>query len=393
MKTKYNLAFLSILMYLGLNAGIVDVTYNTGSGSSWSQAQKAAFERAAKHWTDVLTPNHDIRVNAYLHNLYVFHGSNDSSWFRVLGYASADQLYRDFPSSDPQFVANTFYHAALAQKLNGNAISSSTLPYHITIHMNSSQKWYFGELFSGIGPKEYDFTTVVLHELAHGLGFSSSARYDSTLSAPVYNAATPYSMDRFVYKNLGAVDMTSLPASGSSTTSFLTSNSLYFKGSEASSQNGGNRPKIYAPSSWVQGSSLSHWDLGYFGSLNKDKLMEPQAGFANSHFFRQVGKVTRGFMSDIGWDVTMSVNENSIAKRIKLFPNPSVSNLNIYIDDDVGKYQLRIRSITGKVCYENEISGNQIAIPIENWNSGVYTVELINSKTGSAQHQKFIKTN
>ena len=121
--------------------------------------------------------------------------------------------------------------------------------------------------------------------------------------------------------------------------------------------------------------------------------MEPQTNFANSHFFRQVGKRTRGFMNDIGWDVLMSVDENVLAKNIKVFPNPTAHELNIYIDNDVGSLQLSIHSITGRTFYKTKLTGNQIAIPIENWNSGMYTLEILNTKTGDVHYQKFIKTN
>ena len=364
MKTIILFIVISFSSFVELQAGIVDVNYNVSSGSSWKQHEKDAFERAAKHWADVLTPKHNIRVDAYFHDLYTFHGSKDSSWFRVLGYANTASADPNL-TSHPKYIPNTNYATALVEEMAGsNTIWQTPIDYHITIHFNSSQNWYFGEDFSSIGPREYDFTTVVLHELAHGLGFNSSARFDSTLNAPVYNAATPIIMDRFVYKNLGAVDMTSLPASGSNTTSFLTSNSLFFKGSEASSQNGGNRPKIYAPSSWVQGSSLSHWDLGYFGSLNKDKLMEPQAGFANSHFFRQVGKVTRGFMSDIGWDVTMSMNEEQLESFVSVFPNPTSKVLNVQLDDDIGSVRVIVRASDGSVYYLHQFTQKEKCFPL-----------------------------
>lgn len=386
--------FLLILFICGeyqiLRAANFNITFNRNSDNKWNSIAEAAFKRAADHWADVLTPNHEIRVHAYLHDLYTYHGSKDSSWFRVLGYASADD-YLTFNStgSNPKILLNTAYPSALVEKLANQALSG--IIYHITIHMNSSHDWYFGEKFSGIGAKEFDFTTVVLHELAHGLGFSSSARYESLSKAPVYNATTPKIMDRFVYKNIGAVDMTTLPASGSTTTSFLTSNSLYFKGPEASAQNGGSRPKIYAPlDTFIQGSSLSHWDLGYFGSLNNDKLMEPQAGFANSHFFRQAGKVTRGFMSDIGWDVTMSVEEMAAESLVIVYPNPTSSTLSIQFEEDIGSIRVISRTSDGRIYYSNQFSEEGISIPVQSWPSGFYHLEITNLSTGQTNYSKII---
>ena len=242
------LGLLCLLLVTVAQAGSIKVKYSTTAGSSWQQNEIDAFERAAKHWADVLDSPHEIRVHAFYRDLIAANG-NDSSYLNVLGYASANSLHTiTGGGSNPKIIANTYYVSALTEYLVNQPISG--LDYHITINMNKIQgiDWYFGATFSGIGSREYDFTTVVLHELAHGLGFVSSAVYDTLLKAPKYNASIPYSMDRFIYKNLGAVDLTSLPASGSSTTAFLTSNSLFFKGAKASAQNGGNRPKLYAPS-------------------------------------------------------------------------------------------------------------------------------------------------
>jgi len=386
------LSLYCLLLIVVVQAGSIKVNYKTTGGSSWQQNEIDAFERAAKHWAAVLNSPHEIRVDAYYRNLIAANG-NDSSYLGVLGYARANYTGSNFTSTDGKYQANTTYVVALAEKLKGSTYAN--VDYHIVINMNkiNAIKWYFGISFSGIGSREYDFTTVVLHELAHGLGFVSSANLNSTSNLAEYNQAEPHSMDRFIYKNLGAIDMTTLAASGSATHSFLTSNTLYFKGSDASSKKGGLRPQIYAPATWISGSSLSHWHLGSFGPTNKDKLMEPQAGFANRYFFRLVGKVTRGFMNDIGWDVLMSVDENILAKNIKVFPNPSARELNIYIDNDVGSLQLSIHSITGRTFYKTKLTGNQIAIPVENWNNGMYTLEILNTKTGNVHYQKFIKTN
>ena len=43
---------------------------------------------------------------------------------------------------------------------------------------NADAPWYYGT-DANPGPGQYDFVTVVLHELGHGLGFASSAIYES----------------------------------------------------------------------------------------------------------------------------------------------------------------------------------------------------------------------
>lgn len=85
----------------------------------------------------------------------------------VLGSAGADYIVRNFSSAP---LSNTWYVVALANKLAG----SDLVPAGGDITANFSSvfsNWYFGT--DGNTPAgKYDFVSVVLHEIIHGLGFS-----------------------------------------------------------------------------------------------------------------------------------------------------------------------------------------------------------------------------
>jgi hypothetical protein len=72
--------------------------------------------------------------------------------------------------------------------------------------------------------------------------------------------------------------------------------------------NGGERVKIYAPSTWAQGSSYSHLDNDTFRStVNRLMVYSTPSGQA-SH---DPGPVTKGIFKDLGWSLTSGGNGGS----------------------------------------------------------------------------------
>ena len=78
----------------------------------------------------------------------------------------------------------------------------------------------------------------------------------------------------------------------------LTSNSIWFYGSNAMAANGGSPVKIYAPSTWLDGSSYSHLDNTTFGgTVNKLMVYAISSGVS----IHDPGPVTKGLLKDLGW--------------------------------------------------------------------------------------------
>ncbi|MFO1155270.1 MAG: hypothetical protein U1E43_00140 [Rhodospirillales bacterium] len=82
----------------------------------------------------------------------------------VLGQAGPNFFWHNFPGAP---VAGAWYVDALANKHHRAQLDPSP---DIVAQFNSSfPNWHFG---SGPAPAgKYDFTSVVLHEIGHGLGF------------------------------------------------------------------------------------------------------------------------------------------------------------------------------------------------------------------------------
>ena len=64
--------------------------------------------------------------------------------------------------------------------------------------------------------------------------------------------------------------------------------------------NGGNRVKMYAPSTWSEGSSYSHLDYDTFKTTENNMMVYAISyGTANHN----PGPVTKGLLKDLGWNL------------------------------------------------------------------------------------------
>ena len=141
------------------------------AGTTLGQQRLIAFQHAADIWGATLTSSVTIRVGAMFTPLSC---TADSA---VLGSAGAHDIYSDFPGAPK---AATWYPGALASKLAGADQSAPADP-HIVARFNS-RLGLFADCMPGSGfylgldnqaGDRIDLITVLLHELAHGLGFQT----------------------------------------------------------------------------------------------------------------------------------------------------------------------------------------------------------------------------
>ncbi|MBI5835791.1 MAG: T9SS type A sorting domain-containing protein [Candidatus Eisenbacteria bacterium] len=149
------------------------------------------FQHAANIWGGILTSPIAIQVNAKFDPLTC------TATTGVLGSAGPASLVRDFPAAP---FTGTWYHIALANKLAGSDLSAS---YDINATFNSSvggvaclpTGWYYG--VDGNEGSQLELLPVVLHELGHGLGFSTT----TSGSTGNYNSGFPGTFDHFLFDN------------------------------------------------------------------------------------------------------------------------------------------------------------------------------------------------
>jgi cysteine-rich repeat protein len=151
----------------GFNDPTAVVPVGGNPGFTLGEQRLSAFEHAAAIWSDILKSNVEIAVGANFNPL-----TCDAS-SAVLGLAGPETAHRDFVNAP---VPATWYPQALANSLAGVDLDPASndifMAFNSALGTTCSfpKAWYYG-LDGGAAEDEIDLVTVVLHELAHGVGF------------------------------------------------------------------------------------------------------------------------------------------------------------------------------------------------------------------------------
>ncbi|MDB4975195.1 MAG: Protease-associated [Myxococcaceae bacterium] len=157
-----------------LGSGFLDATVvkpvGGNSGTTLGEQRQIALQKAADIWTQLLDSKVPIEIQAFFSEM----GCTDHGG--PIAGASAASLFQ-LPGADGS-ASGPWYHSALANSLAGRDLDPDAPD--ITISINASVdgscsdvlgSFYYG--FDGNHGVKQDFVDIVLHELAHGLGFSS----------------------------------------------------------------------------------------------------------------------------------------------------------------------------------------------------------------------------
>ena len=159
-------------------------------GTTVGQQRLFVFQRAAAIWGSLLKSNVQILVNAKFDPLTCDASSG------VLGSAGPTTVHRDFAGA---IFSGTWYHQALANKLAGSDLSAAQPDINATFNSSVGGAtcltvgWYYG--FDGNEGSQIELFPVVLHELGHGLGFSTTTNGQTGLYLNLFPAV----WDHFLY--------------------------------------------------------------------------------------------------------------------------------------------------------------------------------------------------
>lgn len=322
---------------------------------------------------------------------------------------AAGPLGITFPNGRKDFSlapeSNLWYASCLANSIAG--VEINTGEFDMDIYMNSSTNYYFG-LDGNPGPGQYDFVSVFLHEICHGLGALTVSEINTGIGSYGYLTAAstfplvtsfpfpvlegfPTIWDFHMVNGAGdRITDTLLFANQSSALGDeFESNDLYFAGANAAAANFGNDPKIFAPTSYDDGSSLHHFDESTFPSASGNGLMTPY--ISNQEVNHIPGSILIGALQDIGWSTNVvGLDESTILSKTLVYPNPTSDNISVSWNDEILVEFLSITDLTGKVVLEmDDLFSNSILINTSDLKAGNYIIFLISST--ETQRIKFVK--
>jgi hypothetical protein len=264
-------------------------------GSTLGEQRRIALVYAANIWGRLLNSSQTIVIGVRFEPQFC------DATNATLGATGTNTVHRDFVGS---LVSNTWYPAALANALAGADLAPETDDIGATFNSAIDDGscafpkfWYYG-LDESPPAGAIDFVSIVLHELAHGLGFQTFVDlatgtrlggFDDVFMLWLEDHSTG-----LTYPEMN--DATRVAAS-------TNSGNLHWVGPEVIADGSGlvsgrhpsGHVEMYAPNPLDAGSSVSHFST----SLSPDELMEPSFTGAN----HDVG-LSLAVMQDIGWITT-----------------------------------------------------------------------------------------
>ena len=217
---------------------------------------RPAVQTAVDIWSENFASTVPVNVN-------VKWGSSSS--YGVLASASAKNNFSNFNGAPDKTL---YYASALANALAGRDLDPTSPEIEILITSNAP--WYYGT--DGNCPaRSFDLVSVILHEMGHGLGFVSGNYYDAFSGFGRVDQPTPFDAYAQLPDGRRLADM---PSPSLEAGKAMTSD-LVWSGENAVKANNGIKPKLYTPSTYEPGSSISHLDEATFSQSVDNAVMTP----------------------------------------------------------------------------------------------------------------------
>lgn len=331
---------------------------------------KTAVEYAKGIWEKYLSSSQTIRMKVVWQSLS---GS-------TLAQTSTNRIYRNFLNA-PQ--PNVWYPVALAEALSGKDLNAGD--FEITVTINSGINWYYGT-DARVQAGRYDLATVVLHEIAHGVGFTSSFELTSNATQAQYGqSSSPYVYDTFI-QNTSKQRLTNAAIFGNPSIELknaITSNAIYFGLKNPTMQNA--LPRLYAPTTYRDGSSLSHFDESVYPSGTANSLLSPNVRAAEAN--HNLGNLLLSCLNEMGWQLSgfdgyvVTANEDENVSGVLVYPNPVTDILNVVIpyqnqQRDVSLEMVGLNGQIYKKIEKSQIQEAQIEWNLSDLPEGIYFLRV-----------------
>lgn len=261
------------------------------TAATLGEARQYVMRQVADHLASLFTAS-------YAGETWIVDAAFDPISGDTLGYAGPTNFING--SGFALGIADVAYPLSLATHLNGAPFAtSSPLPDH---EVSATFNEIFPFDFRTTGPSEpgeFGLFELGVHETLHGLGFTSALSEDGTFSTSWRH----YIFDEFIQYD-GDGDGMGTPIhqlSESVRETLVTSGKLYFNGPQASANNPhepGKPPRLYAPTEYNSGSSISHFDTPTYASF-AEAMTHAAGAFEQGAI--GVSLMTAGVLADLGY--------------------------------------------------------------------------------------------
>ena len=264
-------------------AANISVSYN-----GFTPEARAAFQRAVYIWSSLLITTVPIEIEASFTTFeeeYTLGAARPSFWRCIASL-------------------NICLPLGLINQIRSEDLDPDDPDILVT--MSSSEDWYFG-LDGRPGEDQFDFVSVVLHEIGHGLGFYDSFKIDESTEEAEYgigddNIPTIFDQAIFDTEINRLIDEDEYTNPSTALTDAVTGIKLFWLGPKTLTANGGSSPVLlWAPEEYSGSSSVAHLDEHAYPPGTPNELMNPSqpSGMA----IHDPGPIVLAMLEDMLWTI------------------------------------------------------------------------------------------
>jgi len=241
---------------------------------------KIAIQAAVDVWSVNFSSSVPITVNATW-------GRQSSAG--ILASATPGRYFTGFAGAPDNSL---WYPSVLANALAGKDLDPSSPEISIKVNSTVASSLYLGT--DGNCPSgQYDLESIILHEMGHGLGFLSNNSFDPFFGYGTIDQPTPFDAYTQLPDGRRLMDV---PSPSLELGKALT-NTLVWSGPNGVKANNGIKPILYTPTTYEQGSSVSHLDEATFSKSGADAVMTPN--LAAGEVFHNPGPILIAMLADM----------------------------------------------------------------------------------------------
>lgn len=326
---------------------------------------QAVVQEAFAIWGDILISRVPIKTHVYWEGLSA----------NTLASAGSDKVYKNFTNAP---LREVWYPSALANAISGKAINGQNPD--IILKINKNIGWDIPSAEGPSGAGGYDLLSVILHEIAHGVGFVSSFSASGTTKVKWGVQNSPFIYDKYLIneKNQELTNNIYYNNDSEELYKVVTGSRVSFK--IESGEYSKNYPLLHTPSPFSEGGSLSHISNNQPNLIDgRDGMMLP--GLSRDRKYHEPGNGILAILYQMGWSLTnYELQHNYLVSEyinpITLFPNPANEYIILNLLGYTAETTYEIFDTYGRVVSNGKIKSLETIIPTQNLVSGKYIVRV-----------------
>ncbi len=325
---------------------------------------RGVVEVAFGVWDKILISRVPIHIHVYWETLAA----------GTLATAGSDRVYKNFKNAP---LREVWYPSALADALIGESVNGDNPD--IVLRINSEAGWNLDYE----GPQNfryYDMLSVIIHEIAHGIGFMSSFELSGSTQMKWGIQNVPFIYDQYItdQNGNGLVNNRFYTNDSEGLLKTVTETNIFFQ--VDSGVYSRQRLRLHTEKPFSSGASLSHIANIQFSEVdNRDRLMLPTLSLGVRYHYPGNGILAMLFQ--MGWALNFYEFEREYAyaaRVFSVFPNPGTHQIRLKISDfnpDSGMYYHLIDA-TGRVLNSRQVSTEETEISLKELPAGRYFLRV-----------------